>query len=247
MAFGLSDSGRLWVGLTLASIGIYTLSEHHSKGSLPWIYPALLKSFPCLFISAGVAPHLSSLGFLLSAVGDFFLAYSDGMSESKGKAELGFLLGLASFLISQWVYVASFLEAAKSRREGKAKGKKEGGPSPTQSFFMLVSYVIAGSLYQILVGQESVKSAGLAMPVLFYCFSIASMLASSIFSFAGGSKLSVSVTGILGALLFVVSDGYLSLNMFLAPMPHSRLVIMSTYFAAQVLLGLAFTEEKISM
>ncbi|XP_012890013.1 PREDICTED: lysoplasmalogenase [Dipodomys ordii] len=42
-----------------------------------------------------------------------------------------------------------------------------------------------------------------------------------------------------GALLFTFSDGVLAWNSFAQPLPHARLVIMGTYYAAQALLALS--------
>ncbi|XP_057567104.1 lysoplasmalogenase [Hippopotamus amphibius kiboko] len=42
-----------------------------------------------------------------------------------------------------------------------------------------------------------------------------------------------------GALLFTLSDAVLAWNTFAYPLPHAHLVIMTTYYAAQVLIGLS--------
>lgn len=42
-----------------------------------------------------------------------------------------------------------------------------------------------------------------------------------------------------GSLLFTVSDSVLAWSTFVGPLPHSRLVIMTTYYAAQLLLALS--------
>lgn len=42
-----------------------------------------------------------------------------------------------------------------------------------------------------------------------------------------------------GTLLFTVSDSVLAWSTFVGPLPHSRLVIMTTYYAAQLLLALS--------
>ncbi|XP_037374112.1 lysoplasmalogenase [Talpa occidentalis] len=45
-----------------------------------------------------------------------------------------------------------------------------------------------------------------------------------------------------GALLFTFSDCVLAWSTFVRPLPHSRLVVMSTYYAAQALLALTATQ-----
>lgn len=42
-----------------------------------------------------------------------------------------------------------------------------------------------------------------------------------------------------GALLFTLSDAVLAWNLFVHPLPHAHLVVMATYYAAQVLIALS--------
>lgn len=47
-----------------------------------------------------------------------------------------------------------------------------------------------------------------------------------------------------GALLFIVSDLTLGFDKFCFPVPYSRAVIMSTYYAAQMLIALSAVESR---
>lgn len=47
-----------------------------------------------------------------------------------------------------------------------------------------------------------------------------------------------------GALLFIVSDLTIALNKFCFPVPYSRALIMSTYYAAQMLIALSAVESR---
>lgn len=47
-----------------------------------------------------------------------------------------------------------------------------------------------------------------------------------------------------GALLFIVSDMAIALNKFCFPIPYSRALIMSTYYAAQMLIALSAVESR---
>lgn len=51
-----------------------------------------------------------------------------------------------------------------------------------------------------------------------------------------------------GALLFTISDTVLACNTFIHPLPHSRLVVMTTYYAAQFLISLsAFQSPRLKI
>lgn len=47
-----------------------------------------------------------------------------------------------------------------------------------------------------------------------------------------------------GALLFIISDLIIALNKFCFPVPYSRALIMSTYYAAQMLIALSAVESR---
>ena len=99
-------------------------------------------------------------------------------------------------------------------------------------------YAYAGGLYAYLYGN---LGQSLKIPVLFYCVSIATTFASSLDAASRSKHNQSSIFGILGAVLFVMSDSSLALNMFVGPVvPHARLVIMSTYWSAQLFLALCF-------
>ena len=254
-----------WVKITLASVALYTsfaVDQSYQTEPCCWLYDAFLKSMPCVLIGVGVWSMPLTIGFWLSAMGDFFLASRD--------SDLGFLLGLGAFLLSQWVFVYSFLTAKTKETEEKeavympihffdenfelvetqlitsTSSGTLGGLLPSldltsmggkiKLLFMLASYGYAAYLFNLLYPSIKAADGGLELPVTFYCFSIATMMASAIHY--------QSFLGITGAILFVISDSYLSLNMFLKPMPHSKLIIMSTYFAAQLLLGMTFKESQ---
>ncbi len=46
----------------------------------------------------------------------------------------------------------------------------------------------------------------------------------------------------IGALLFIASDSYLSINKFVMPLPLSHEVIMLTYYSAQLLIALSILQ-----
>jgi len=198
-----------------------------------WCVEAFFKACPCLALAVGAGAgagagtskaKASALAFALSAAGDAFLCHNDHKNS-----DISFVLGLAAFLAAQWCYVFCF-----TRESG-------GGPSQAQA---TLCFAYAGSLYAYL--YNGLDSA-LALPVLLYCVSIATTMASSLAAHPGSNaSSSLWILGVCGAALFVVSDSCLALTMFVGDhvVPHRRVVIMGTYFAAQLCLSNAFAANE---
>ncbi|MGH0144530.1 UNVERIFIED_CONTAM: hypothetical protein FKN15_045627 [Acipenser sinensis] len=58
------------------------------------------------------------------------------------------------------------------------------------------------------------------------------------------TKFSPKLSACLGAMLFMVSDLTIAVNKFCFPVPHSRAIIMATYYAAQMLIALSAVERQ---
>ena len=75
----------------------------------------------------------------------------------------------------------------------------------------------------------------LQIPVLVYGLVIVLMVMTALFRYGRTSPASFwLVFG--GAILFMISDGTLSVNKFLAPVPYASFCIMLTYIAAQFMI-----------
>lgn len=128
-----------------------------------------------------------------------------------------FLGGLVSFLLGHVMYVIGLLQLDIE------------GPS------MLVGVVLVLAAAAF-VGSRVVRGAGevdrrLPVPVAVYMSVISLMVVS-----AFGTLIPFAI---VGALLFFASDGVLGWNRFVHPIPHGRLIIMTTYHLGQVGLVLA--------
>ncbi|CAH7407399.1 lysoplasmalogenase [Phodopus roborovskii] len=121
----------------------------------------------------------------------------------------GFLYGMAAFFAAHLLYIWAF------------------GLSPLQPGPLL--YIIPVSLvyYSFLLSH---LEPGMVLPVLAYGLTLLSMLWRSLVR--GGSAG-------WGGVLFTISDGVLAWNAFIRPLPFARLMTMSTYYAAQLLLALS--------
>ena len=142
----------------------------------------------------------------LSLAGDVFLML--------GSSDRLFAAGLGSFLLAHLAYIAGFVGIGLSaaRLLGAA----------------LVLAVLGG-----LVGREVLMGVGrrapaLRGPVLAYMAAISVMVACA----AGSGRW----LGLLGALLFYVSDAAIAWNRFVEPFDSAKVLIIVTYHLAQFLL-----------
>lgn len=122
-----------------------------------------------------------------------------------------FLAGLGSFAVAQILFTVSF-------------GLRE--PTPTRTIIGLVIVLLGASiLARRFVAALRRGGAGSMVPaILVYVTVISAMVVSAI---AGGT-----VVGIIGAVLFLVSDSLIAEERFVASRPWQRLTIIVTYHLA---------------
>lgn len=121
----------------------------------------------------------------------------------------GFLFGLGSFLLAHIFYIFSF----------KNKGIKK----VSLGILLLIFLYLISLLAYLFPSLNEMK-----IPVVIYGITISTML---YFSIKTNEKLLI-----LGALLFVISDSILSVNLFVSQTLFLNLLVMITYVLAQVLL-----------
>lgn len=118
----------------------------------------------------------------------------------------GFLPGLGSFLVAHLFYIISF----------KKKLQK-----PISEFWPIILSIYASILLVFLF--PFLKE--MKIPVSIYAIVIATMMYNAIKTHNRNL--------IIGALLFLISDTLLSINLFLKPLIILNLMVMITYIAAQ--------------
>lgn len=118
----------------------------------------------------------------------------------------GFLPGLGSFLVAHLFYIISF----------KKKLQK-----PISEFWPIILSIYASILLVFLF--PFLKE--MKIPVTIYAIVIATMMYNAIKTHNRNL--------IIGALLFLISDTLLSINLFLKPLLILNLMVMITYIAAQ--------------
>ncbi|MDR6441331.1 putative membrane protein YhhN [Chryseobacterium bernardetii] len=132
--------------------------------------------------------------------------------------EWGFMPGLGSFLLAHICYIVYFFKIKKKN---------------AWSWLPFVFLYLGSFLYYIYPYLNDMK-----IPVVIYGITIAAMLYFSISTYS--SLL------ILGAILFVISDSVLAINMFVQHSTEKELVVMITYVLAQLMLvsGVVGIEKK---
>ncbi|QNK57742.1 lysoplasmalogenase [Paenibacillus sp. PAMC21692] len=160
-------------------------------------------------------------GLVFSIGGDTFLLLPN---------DPWFVYGLGSFLVGHLFYVAAMMTRWRGRSELQNKeGKRHGMAIGFTSGILIVGYslVLGSRFYDSMMTDDSQK--GLWIPVVVYIVVIGAMGWSAI--------MSRSMLAAGGALLFIASDSLLAWNKFVGELPFAGVLIMATYFAAQLLIA----------
>lgn len=155
------------------------------------------------------------LAFAASLVGDVLLLFDE-------QYEWCFIAGLASFLSAHVAFTVAFFKAKNQAMRF--------------SLWYLVLAAIAYPVYYLLQ-QVQLNQPDLFFPVMAY---VAAIVSTFIGAVVVQNQFSKSWYAVAGALYFIASDYALGYNKFVAAIPMSSLLIMSTYAVAQYLLMLSF-------
>ncbi|XP_012311740.2 lysoplasmalogenase TMEM86A [Aotus nancymaae] len=197
------------------------------SSSPSWV-SALIKCLPIFCLWLFLLAH--GLGFLLthpsatrifvglvfSAIGDAFLIWQD---------QGYFVHGLLMFAVTHMLYASAFGMRPLALRTG------------------LVMAVLSGLCYALLY---PCLSGAFTYLVGVYVALIGFMGWRAIagLQLAGADWRWTELAAGSGALFFIISDMTIALNKFCFPVPYSRAVIMSTYYAAQMLIALSAVESR---
>ena len=192
--------------LVLPFIGLDTVNWYLKPFLLPFLLVTVLLTadFP------GKKLLLSAL--LFSWIGDIILMFVD-------KAEIYFILGLVSFLLSHILYIILFSRQPKSAIKG----------NPLALY--LGAILILGYFFGM-VGLLFPKLGPLQIPVMVYAAVITTMLFVAYKGSLTWEKPAAYFI-LAGAIFFVLSDSILAVNKFYHPIAQSSFWIMSTYILAQ--------------
>ena len=159
---------------------------------------------------------LAGFGFLFSWGGDLFMMFAADF--------LYFVLGIASFLVAQILYIFLFL------RTINISGKK---PFLKKRPIWLIPYIAYGLIVYILLFPH--LDMVLRAAIFIYMVAILIMSVMALNRYGNGHPISFSYV-FAGSLLFVVSDTMIAINRFLVEIPYEGLFIMTTYISAQYLI-----------
>lgn len=195
--------------------------------SSPSWFSALIKCLPifCLWVfllahgfhfvvTRGSVKRIFA-GLIFSAVGDAFLIW-----QEQGY----FVHGLLMFAIAHILYSAAFGMKPLDLKAGVVMGLISG-------FLYILLYSYLSGPFTYLVGVYTALIAFMGWRAV-----AGIQLCNDLWTW---TKLSACI----GAVLFIVSDLTIAVNKFCFPVPRSRVIIMVTYYAAQMLIALSAIES----
>lgn len=133
-----------------------------------------------------------------------------------------FVAGLGSFLVGHVAYIVGLISG------GVSTGAVVVGA--------IITLVLLGSFAPTIIKGAKEKDARLAVPVFIYVLTISVMVTLAI-----GSTVPIAIAG---AALFYASDFTIGWSKFVADFAQSRMVIITTYHLAQLLLVLSLTRAR---
>lgn len=201
--------------LVLASASLQIRAEYRGPRRLVYIFKPLTTSL-IILIALLATPAASQTYKNLIVIGLFFSLSGDIFLMLPGDRFMG---GLVSFLFAHLFYIAAFVMPT--------------GFGVTPLF--VVPYLIYGGLMLWLLWPHLGK---LRVPVLFYMIIILVMGWQATERW-GLLQTAGALLAAVGALLFVLSDSWLAMDRFRRHFPAARLMILSSYFAAQWLIALS--------
>jgi alkenylglycerophosphocholine hydrolase len=178
----------------------------------PYPFSYVVKIIPILSLALFALINIEHKKRIFIVAALLFSAVGDVILAMDGSGL--FIYGLGSFAIAHCLYIVTFFEHPEWNR-----GK---------SFFIYLFIFYGLSVAYIFIP----RLGNMIIPVLVYMILITFMGISA----AAGRKNHYII--IAGAVLFMISDSLIAVNMFLVKIPHSSYWIMATYFPAQFLITL---------
>lgn len=206
----------------------FVLFPVDEKSHAPWVL-CIAKIAPILSLIAFVLLHGISLtseqysysrrillGLITSAIGDLFLVFSEQF----------FLHGMAAFGIAQGLYASAF---------GLYPLNLPAGVGVASMGLMFFAYV-----------TSAIQNPVLVIALGFYVALISTMAWRAIARVQFFDELWTwtKLCSCVGAVIFAISDGTIAINKFVFPVPYEHVIVMSTYYCAQLLIALSVVDSQ---
>lgn len=203
------------VAAVLIAAVLATWSQVRSRQSLHHVTKPLATALIIAVAAAATAPVPAAYkwfilaGLVFSLLGDIALMFPDKWFQA----------GLVAFLAAQVLYILAFKP-------------QPGHPVSPLTFLPFVLY---GLLMFFLLAPHL---GPLKVPVFVYIAAITLMagFAAARYVDRGGTK---PLLAFAGAMLFLVSDSVLAYDRFARKIPGARVLVLGTYFPAQLLIALS--------
>ncbi len=211
----LSAAGLILFGLiSVAHLSFEAVrSEAGRLATKPLLMPALL----LYYLASANTPNVFLIAALLCGwLGDMLLMIPDARPT-----RLFFKLGLGAFLLGHVFYIAVF-----------APYLVHAGDIPAWGWMVICVFGAASLMGYRLIAPHA---GGLRPVILAYILVIFLMGASAVFPL-GSVAMSGALMVVIGAFVFMLSDGINACNRFIREVPFEGLLIMATYVIGQYLL-----------
>lgn len=167
-----------------------------------------------LLVALTLPDPVSAIYRMLVAVGIIFSLAGDVFLMLPGNT---FVWGLVSFLVAHLFYIGAYVSRGGFRFH----------------WFVLLPFVIYGGVLVYLLWPHIGE---FRIPVIVYAVVLVAMgwQAAELW---WSVRDTAALLAMIGAILFLASDSILALDKFRSPLPQRDLLIMSTYYAAQLLIA----------
>ena len=202
------------IGISILYLQLIVLGQTE----IAWFMKPFL--IPFLMLAVWKAAHFKTKKILITAL--FFSWIGDGVLLFADRAEIYFIIGLVSFLVSHLVYILLFTKQIK-REKTKTTAVFWIGVTVIISYLMMMLFLLIPTL------------GDLKIAVFVYALVLSTML---LFAFKGFFlwKKKAAWSILIGAVIFVASDSILAFDKFYQKLELSSILIMSTYLLAQYLI-----------
>ena len=222
-------------GFVLPSFGLLPNFAKASLGANALAVGAAIKFLPVLILGLSLLQQANrvdksrvarsfalcvGVGLVFGSLGDLLLDFADVYP-------LTFLLGLASFLVGHVFYCLAF--AWYHGQHSSSKKRLHINP-----LVIAVFVAVPATLLKILWPH---LPSDMVVPVVIYGVTLALMGFLSVARNPALVSKRNYLFGVVGSVVFILSDSILAINKFRSELPYGKLAVMLTYYSAQILMA----------